>query len=380
MKIIHLSDLHIGKRVNEFSMIEDQKYILTQILNIIKEEAPDAVVIAGDVYDKSIPATDAVTELDNFIFSLSEEPFETFIISGNHDSPERIAFGSRIMVKKGIHLSPVYNGIVEPFTLHDEFGEVNFYMLPFIKPVIVRRFFEEEADKIETYTDAVRVAIENMNIDQSKRNILVSHQFVTGSEKAGSEEISVGGSDNIDKSVYDPFDYVALGHIHRFQEVVKKKICYCGTPLKYSFSEEKDQKSVTVVEINQKGSENVIRTVPLVPKRKMRTVTGRFEEIYDSSFETEDYIRVVLTDENEVQNAMGKLRRVYKNIMVLEYDNKRTMSEKASFERVDVDNKSELELFDDLYEKQNGIRMSDEQREYMKALIEEVLEEKDASC
>ncbi len=378
MKIIHLSDLHIGKRINEFSMLEDQKYILVEIMRIIKAEAPDAVVIAGDVYDKSIPSAEAVTELDDFIFKLSEEPFETFIISGNHDSSERIAFGSRIMIKKGIHLSPVYNGKIEPFSLKDEFGEVDFYMLPFIKPIVVRRFFEDESERIETYTDAIRTAIENMNIDQRKRNILIAHQFVTGSEKAGSEELSVGGSDNVDKSVFDPFDYVALGHIHGSQNI-SEKIRYCGTPLKYSFSEEKHKKSVTVVEINRKGTENIIRTVPLVPKRDMRTVRGNFDEIYDRKFETDDYIRIVLTDENEIENAMSKLRGVYRNVMVLEYDNKRTMSEKESFETVDVEDKNELDLFDDFYEKQNGTRMNDEQREYMKELIEEILEEENAS-
>ncbi len=375
MKIVHLSDLHIGKNVNSFSMLEDQKFIFSEILNIIDLEKPDAVLIAGDIYDKSIPTAEAVTLFDNLLYSMSMGSYETFITSGNHDSAERIAFGSRIMENSGIHLSPVYDGNVKPVTLQDQYGNVNFYMLPFVKPVYVRNVLDN-AKNIVTYTDAVKAAIENMNVDRSERNILICHQFVTGSEKSGSEEISVGGSDNVDKNVFESFDYTALGHIHGAQNV-SPRIRYCGTPLKYSISEENHIKSVTVVEIGEKGSENIIRTVPLTPKRDMRTIEGKFSEIYNSDNATEDYVAVVLTDENDIPNAPGKLRTLYPHMMSFEYKNKRTLHERENYGKIEIENKSELELFEDLYEKQNGSPMSGVQRKYMQNLIEEILEEKD---
>ncbi|MBQ2159762.1 MAG: exonuclease SbcCD subunit D, partial [Oscillospiraceae bacterium] len=212
MKLIHLSDLHLGKRVNEFSMTEDQEYILKRILNVIDAESPDGVLIAGDVYDKSVPSAEAVALFDEFLVRLAARGLKVFVISGNHDSPERIAFGSRIMEKGGVYLSPVYNGKVEPIRLEDDFGEVDLYLLPFVKPAHVRRYREDAG--IQTYTDAVRCAVEDMQIDPSKRNVLVTHQFVTGASRSDSEERSVGGSDNVDAEVFGAFDYVALGHIH----------------------------------------------------------------------------------------------------------------------------------------------------------------------
>ena len=248
MKLIHLSDLHLGKRLNEYSMLEDQEYILREIVRIVKDEMPDAVIIAGDIYDKSVPPAEAVQLFDEFLFKLSECRTEVFVISGNHDSPERIAFGSRIMDSGGIHMSPVYDGKVFPFSMKDEYGTVNIYMLPFIKPAHVRRFCDEECrEKIITYTDAMRHAVSGMNINSADRNILITHQFVTGAARSESEEISVGGTDNVDADVFDVFDYVALGHIHSPQNCGSERIRYCGTPLKYSFSEAKNTKSVTVI-------------------------------------------------------------------------------------------------------------------------------------
>ena len=255
MKLIHLSDLHLGKRVNEFSLLEDQKYILTKILNIIDEEKPDALLIAGDIYDKAIPSAEAVELFDDFLVRLAGKDIKTFIISGNHDSPERLAFANRLIDISGIHLSPVYNGKVEPCTLTDSFGNINIYMLPFVKPIHVRRFYPEE--EISTYTDAIRVALSQVKFDPKDRNVLITHQFVTGAERSESEEISVGGSDNVDASVFDGWDYVALGHIHRPQNIGEERIRYCGTPLKYSFSEANHQKSVTVVELNEKGNQSI---------------------------------------------------------------------------------------------------------------------------
>ena len=375
MKFIHLSDLHIGKRVNEFSMIEDQKYILKVILNIIDDEKPDGVLIAGDVYDKSVPSAEAVQLLDDFLCRLAERKLPTYIISGNHDSAERLSFGGRLMDMSGIHLSPVYNGKVEPFTLTDEYGKVNIYMLPFIKPVNVKRFFPDS--EIESYTDAIKIAVDSMNVDEKERNIIVTHQFVTGASRSESEEISVGGSDNVDASVFDAFDYVALGHIHGPQKIGRESVRYCGTPLKYSFSEANHKKSVTVVEMGEKGKIE-IRTVPLVPKHDLREIKGKYEEIllkenYEGT-NTEDYIHITLTDEEDIADVMNILRIIYPNIMKLDYDNKRTRSNQAVGMAENVEKKSPLELFSEFYYDRNGQTMSEEQTAFMQNLIEEIWE------
>lgn len=375
MKFIHLSDLHIGKRVNEFSMIEDQKYILKVILNIIDDEKPDGVLIAGDVYDKSVPSAEAVQLLDDFLCRLAERKLPTYIISGNHDSAERLSFGGRLMDMSGIHLSPVYNGKVEPFTLTDDYGKVNIYMLPFIKPVNVKRFFPDS--EIESYTDAIKVAVDSINVDEKERNIIVTHQFVTGASRSESEEISVGGSDNVNASVFDAFDYVALGHIHGPQKIGRESVRYCGTPLKYSFSEANHKKSVTVVEMGEKGKIE-IRTVPLVPKHDLREIKGKYEEIllkenYEGT-NTEDYIHITLTDEEDIPDVMNRLRVIYPNIMKLDYDNKRTRSNQAVGKAEGVEKKSPLELFSEFYYDRNGQTMSEEQTAFMQNLIEEIWE------
>lgn len=375
MKLIHLSDLHIGKRVNEFSMLEDQEYILKKIINVIDDEKPDAVLIAGDVYDKSVPSAEAVQLFDSFLTDLAKRKLHTFIISGNHDSAERLAFGGRLMELSGVHMSPVYSGNVEPVSLEDENGKVNFYILPFIKPANVRRFFEEEA--IESYTDAVRIAVENMNINTAERNVIVTHQFVTGAERSESEEVSVGGSDNVDAIVFDGFDYVALGHIHGPQNIGSERIRYCGTPLKYSFSEVKHNKSVTVVNLGKKG-ELEIRTVPLTPKHDMRKIKGKYDDIvlkenYEGT-DTDDYMHITLTDEDDIPDALGKLRSIYPNLMKIDYDNKRTRSSSNLDVTDNIEQKSPLELFCELYEKQNGQTMSDEQLTFSKQLIESIWE------
>lgn len=378
MKIIHLADLHIGKRVNEFSMIDDQKYILNQILEIIDKEKPDAVIIAGDVYDKQVPSIEAVELLDSFISDISKRKTTTFIISGNHDSAERLAFGSSLMAMGKIYISPVYNGKISKYTLKNDFGSANFYLLPFVKPNHVKRFFPDE--KIESYTDAIRVVVDNLKLDTSEINILIAHQFVTGASRTESEEISVGGLDNVDASVFEDFDYVALGHIHRPQKIGTERIRYCGTPLKYSFSEVNDTKSVSIIEINSKEDFN-LRTIPLIPKRDMRKIRGTYEElITKTSYEntnTDDYIHVTLTDEFNVVDAIQKLRVIYKNIMKLEYDNMRTReSRKINLDDMVIENKNPLEIFSEFYKLQNNKEMNDEQKEIIKKIMEEVWEEK----
>ncbi len=376
MKFIHLSDLHLGKRLNEYSLIEDQEFILREIYSIISEEEPDLVVIAGDIYDKAVPSAEAVHLFDRFLTHISERTGQVFVISGNHDSAERIAFGSHIMDKSGIHMSPVFDGIIEPVVLNDEYGEFCVYMLPFIKPVTVRRFFADKT--VESYTDAVNAAIDAMNVDYSKRNIIIAHQFVTGALKCDSEEISVGGMDNVDSSAFDGFDYVALGHIHSPQNVGSERIRYCGTPLKYSFSEEKQQKSVTVVEIREKGWLNV-REVPVSPKRDMRKIRGSFEYVCSKECsgtgDVNDYLHVVLTDEEEIPEVLGKLRSVYPNIMSIEYDNQRTRSDHGSLGAAEAEKKLPIELFEEFYRFSNGGDMSEKQHELIQSLIEKIWED-----
>ena len=376
MKLIHLSDIHLGKRVNEFSMLEDQAHILKKILAVVDEEKPDGVLIAGDVYDKSVPSTEAVQLFDDFLVRLAERKLPVFIISGNHDSPERLSFANRLIDAAGIHLAPVYNGVVEPITLSDEYGPVNVYMLPFIKPAHVRGFFPDT--EITGYSDAVAAAIGRMNIDKTQRNVLITHQFVTGAQRSDSEELSVGGTDNIGAEVFCDFDYVALGHIHGPQNMDSGRIRYCGPPLKYSFSEAAQQKSVTVAELKEKGTLE-IHTVPLIPRRDMVELKGSYQqltlrEFYENTTYQEDYTHITLTDEEDIPDAVAKLRAVYHNLMKLDYDNTRTRHSAAISGAENVETRSPIDLFAEFYELQNGLPMSAEQTELVASLIEKIWE------
>ena len=376
MKIIHLSDLHLGKRVNEYSMIPDQEYILKQIEEIIREEEPEAVVLAGDIYDKSVPSAEAVVLFDRFLNEIVSPQRKVFVISGNHDSAERLAFGGRLMEGSGLFISEIYNGAVKPVILRDDWGDVCIYLLPFIKPVHVREAFPEE--KIESFTDALRTAVSAMNIDPSKRNVLVTHQFVTGASRCDSETASVGGTDAVDGAVFDGFDYVALGHIHGPQSVGKETLRYCGTPLKYSFSEMDHKKSVTVVELKEKG-EVQIRTRELVPLHDLREIRGTYMELADrQNYEgtaVDDYLHVVLTDEEDVYDAFSRLRGIYPNIMKLDYDNLRTRTQGHAQAVAEAKKYSETELLDMLYEQQNGCGMNEEQRKWAEELFAKLKEE-----
>lgn len=376
MKLIHLSDIHLGKRVNEFSMLEDQAHILKKILAVVDEEKPDGVLIAGDVYDKSVPSTEAVQLFDDFLVRLAERKLPVFIISGNHDSPERLSFANRLIDATGIHLAPVYNGVVEPITLSDEYGPVNVYMLPFIKPAHVRGFFPDT--EITSYSDAVAAAIGRMNIDKTQRNVLITHQFVTGAQRSDSEELSVGGTDNIGAEVFCDFDYVALGHIHGPQNMDSGRIRYCGSPLKYSFSEAAQQKSVTVAELKEKGALE-IHTVPLIPRRDMVELKGSYQQLtlresYENTTYQEDYTHITLTDEEDIPDAVAKLRAVYHNLMKLDYDNTRTRHSAAISGAENVETRSPIALFAEFYELQNGLPMSAEQTELVASLIEKIWE------
>ena len=410
MKFIHLSDLHLGKRVNGYSMLEDQEYILNEIKAVITAEAPDAVLIAGDVYDKPVPPAEAVRLFDDFLVQFSRLGLKVFVISGNHDSPERIAFGSRLMDASGIYLSPVYDGTVTPVSLHDAYGVVDVYMLPFIKPAHVRRFYETETEQIQSYTDAMQTALSHLPLDHTHRNVLITHQFVTGSVRAESEEISVGGSDNIDASVFAPFDYVALGHLHTPQncgqtapttaaessedeqadathdtelstdtQAGATRIRYCGTPLKYSFSEAKDRKSVTVIELFEKGNLH-IHTVPLKPLHDLVELKGTYDTVtarsfYEGTSWQEDYTHITLTDEEDIPDAIGKLRAIYHHLMKLDYDNKRTRSSSEITADLAVEEKTPIQLFSDFYELQNNQPLNEEQATFLNGLIETIWEE-----
>lgn len=376
MKFLHLADLHLGKRVNGFSMLEDQAHILRQILAILDDEQPDGVLIAGDVYDKSVPSVEAVELLDDFLTELRARGVPVLLISGNHDSPERLAFGGRVMDSCGIHISPVYDGALAPVTLQDAFGPVHVWLLPFVKPAHVRRWFPD-AD-IESYTDAVAEAIAHMDIDTAARNVLVTHQFVTGGTRSGSEELSVGGTDNVDSGVFAPFDYVALGHLHGAQHIGRETIRYAGSPLKYSFSEARQHKSVTVVTLGEKGDVQV-RTVALTPLRELREIRGSYDELtarsfYEHTTYRSDYLHLILTDEQDVFDTMSRLRTIYPYLMTLDYDNARTRAAGGMSVPAETERRTPLELFEALYQRQNHQPMSEVQREYIAQLMEQIME------
>ena len=377
MRLAHISDLHLGKRLHEVSFLEDQAYILKEICKILRDEKPNAVLIAGDIYDKSAPSAEAVRLFDNFLSELSADGQMVFAISGNHDSAARVAYGGRIMAKSGVYLSaPEYRGEVLSASLEDKDGRVDIYLLPFIKPIHVSMAFPEE--KIENYTDALRVAVERMPVDSKRRSVLVSHQFVTGAVRSDSEEVSVGGLDNVDAAVFAPFSYVALGHIHRPQNIGSPRIRYSGTPLKYSFSEAKDEKSITMAELDGQG-EVVLRTIPLMPKHDLRELRGTYDELmkkenYEGTA-TDDYLHILLTNEDDVPDAMRKLKTVYPNILRLDYDNARTKSGGAVEVLPEAETKTPMELVSEFYALQNGQPMNEAQSEYMRRLAETVWEE-----
>lgn len=375
MKFFHLSDLHLGKRVNEFSMLEDQRYILDQILSLADAEQPDAVLIAGDIYDKPVPPAEAVALFDAFLSELVRRHIKVLAISGNHDSPERIAFGSDLMCGSGVYFAPVYHGCVEPVTLTDSFGPVRVFLLPFIKPAHVRACFPEE--EIDGYASAVRSAIAHMAVNPAERNVLVTHQFVAGAQTCESEELTVGGADQVPATVFDPFDYTALGHLHGPQNIGSARVRYCGTPLKYSFSEMKHHKSVTVVQLGEKGALD-IRTLPLIPRRDLAELRGTYMQLAERSFysglDTQRYFHITLTDEEDVPDAIGRLRAIYPNIMKLDYDNARTRGGGTLLPLEQVQPQSPEELFAAFYRQQNNRELSPEQRGCLADLIEKIWE------
>lgn len=379
MRFLHTADLHIGKRVNEFSMLEDQEYILRQILKTADKEQVEAVLIAGDVYDKQVPSAEAVRLFDWFLTQLNSRKLPVIVIGGNHDSVERLSFGAQIMEESGVYLTQSYDGKVVPVRLEDEYGPVNLWMLPFLKPAMVKRFFSEQ--DIVTYQDALETVIGNMELNREERNLLIAHQFVTGAVTGGSEdsvEVFVGGVENVDASVFADFDYVALGHIHRAQSAGGEQILYSGTPLKYSFSEIRHEKSVTIAELKEKGSLTVHQE-PLKPLHDMREIRGSYEELvlrenYQGT-DLEDYLHVILTDENDVPDVIGRLRSIYPNIMKLDYDNQRTRRNQELMKEEAAVEQSPMELLGQFFSQQNNQEMSPEQTEYARTLMETIRKE-----
>ncbi|MBQ3840707.1 MAG: exonuclease SbcCD subunit D [Fibrobacter sp.] len=395
MKFLHTADLHIGKSVCEHSMLDEQRHILASILEAVRGEKPDALLVAGDVYDKSVPSAEAVAVLDDFLVRLSETGTKVFVLSGNHDSAERIAFGGRLMENRGVHMSSVYSGEFAPVTLQDEFGEVDVWMLPFVRPATVRACLgsDEERDQVTDYTSAMRMAIAQMHFTPGRRNVLLAHQFVTGAERSDSEE-NVGGLDNVDASVFDGFDYIALGHIHKPQNVAKDtagnaRVRYSGTPLKYSLSEANHKKSLTVVELAGKSADGLagieVREIPLTPKHDVREIKGTFAELVSPEFqrrqlaeglELDDFVYVKLTDENDVPDAVLKLRGIYPNLMMLDYDNERTRNQHVTVGDGKVEQKTPMELFGEFFSDMTKRELNEEEREFVQGIIDGIWEEK----
>lgn len=376
MKFLHLSDLHLGKRVNEFSMLEDQEHILEEILAAAAAERPQAVLIAGDIYDKPVPPAEAVRLFDSFICRLSEAGIAALVISGNHDSPERLSFGSRVMARGGIYIAQAFQGTVQCVALEDEYGPVNFYLLPFVKPAMAKPFFPEEVCGDTQST--VETILRGIHLDEGGRNVLTAHLFVTGCPRCDSEDVVVGGAEGVPAEIFNAFDYTALGHLHGPQTLPDGKARYCGTPLKYSFSESCQQKSLTVVELREKGSLTV-RTLPLTPKRDLREIRGGYNEIASKNFydglDTGDYFHITLTDEEDVFDAVARLRSIYPRIMRLDYDNSRTRSQTDVFTAARAESRTPLELFDELYFKQNGAELTEEQKRIVSSHIEDIWED-----
>ena len=376
MKFLHLAHLHIGKRVNGFSMIEDQKFVFEQVYNVIENEKIDGIIMAGDIYDKPVPSAEAVKLFDEMLTRLVSINLPIFVISGNHDSAERIGFGSDILSAAKVYMSRVYNGNLQKIELEDDYGKINVYLLPFIKPATVKNIYKEA--EIKDYDDALEYVLSQEKIDETKRNVIVSHQFVTGAMRSESEEVSVGGLDNVSVENYEAFDYVALGHIHRAQQMGRESARYAGTLLKYSFSEEKHNKSMTIVDLKEKGNIE-IKEIPVKPLHDLKTIKGKFSKITSEEFykelKKEDYYRAVLTDEDDILNAIGKLKSIYPNLMSMEYDNTRTRSYSVVDNVETGETKSPLDYFEEFFEKQNGRKMSEKQRNYLLEILGEAREE-----
>lgn len=376
MRLLHCSDLHLGKRVHECSMTEEQRHILKQIASIAVAQQVDGIIIAGDLYDKLVPSIEAVGLLDEFLTSLWEQHLPVYLISGNHDSPERLSFGTQLLEQNDVYLAGIFTGKAQHLSLQDAYGALELYLLPFIKPAVVRSFYPEES--IETYEDAVRVALSHSDIDPQKRNVLVAHQFVTNNgrepERSDSETLSVGALDQVDVSLFDGFDYVALGHIHGPQKIGRETVRYCGSPLKYSFSEWRHKKSVTIVELKEKGIV-LLEQIPLQPIHDLREIRGTLSSLLQPEVvaqgDPQDYLRVILTDEIPPYDPLGQLRQVYPNLLRLDFERNEAAAMESITAAQDVEEKTIMELFSDFYEMANDRSMNEAERAVMEQIWKE---------
>lgn len=377
MRFMHMADLHIGKRVNEFNMLEDQKHILQQALDIAVENNVEGILLAGDIYDKSLPTGDAVELLDAFLTDIVRRDIKVFIVSGNHDSPERLAFGRKLMESKGVFISKVFDGNLDVVSLSDEYGAINIFMMPFVKPPHVKKYFPDE--EIDSYNEAVRKIIMNTKVDENERNIIIAHQFVVSAgiepTRSDSENISVGGLDHVEASTFDSFDYVALGHLHHPQSIGRDSIRYAGSPLKYSFSEsgENKQKNVTIINLKEKNDLEIDNII-LCPLRDMVEIKGPIKELLNPANHEnkglENYIHAILTDDESIIDAIGKIRSVYPNVMKIDFDNLRTQKTEPDSVAKDVTKKSSLQLFEEFYKLNNNTDMNEEQKKIVQSILE----------
>ena len=398
MKIIHTGDWHIGKIVNEFSMIDDQRYILNELIKLINLEKPDVLIIAGDIYDRSIPPVEAV-DLLNEVFSkiLIDNKVKIVAISGNHDSGERVSFGSKILEKEGLYIQGIIEDEIKSIRIDDEEGSVNFYMIPYVDPAILRRKFNNP--EIRNHNDAMKELINRIkpSLNEGERNIVVTHGYVTYKRKDAMDKdvenlyelaelevsdserpLSIGGTDLIDSDNFDCFDYVALGHLHGRQKVGREEIRYSGSLMKYSFSEINHKKGVVIIEID--GNKNInIRQEELSPKRNMRIIKGPLDELIKAGLEDcsnrEDYIQAILTDEREIIDPIGKLRSAYPNIMILKREEKKNIGTSLTAASKGYKSKSELELFEEYYDRLGSGEFTEEKKEVIRNVINEVFRE-----
>lgn len=372
MRFIHISDLHLGKKVYEYSMLEEQKNALWQVLATVDEEKVDGIFIAGDIYDKSIPTIEAMEVYDSFLVELSNRNIDVFIISGNHDSPERVGFGAEFFKSKRIYISKAYEGKIQYVDKEDTYGNVRIHLIPFLKPANVRRFHQEA--EINDYNSAIRTVVDNMELYKEGRNIVLVHQFITGAVRSQSEESFLGGMDNIEYDLFDEFDYVALGHIHKAQAMGRQQVRYSGALVKYALDENNHVKSMTLVEIKNKG-EVETRMIPIKPIHDMRCIEGTYMELTDRKnyidTKVDDYLHVVLKDEEDVPDALRKLRVIYPNILKLEYDNTRTRQRNSVLDRKAIKNKEPIEYIEELYKIQNNENMSKEQALMLQRIMED---------
>lgn len=375
MKFFHISDLHLGKRVYEFSMLEEQRELLKTILEEIEKQQPDALLITGDIYDKPVPPIEAVILLDSFLTELAEKGVHTYIIAGNHDSAQRLSFGREIFAKRQIHIVGSLSEKIEVFTETDAYGEVKLWLLPFFKPAHVNGILQEE---YQTYQDAAKGLLERAEIDFGKRNILLAHQFVTWkgeAKRCDSEMLTLGGVEEIDAGLFFAFDYTALGHLHSPQQMGRETVRYAGSPMPYSFSEIYRKKGITVVTLQEKGN-TAIEFIPLETKRKFREIKGPLAELYKAAQAeggSEDYIRCILTDKEALLDPIGQLRTVYPNLMTLEFAREESCTDTEL--RTDTEDISPQELFAMFFEKQNEKEYNAAQQKLLQAVWRELEEE-----